>query len=279
MADRTGFEHDLAEAVAAATREARLAPAGDVIRLGRRRSRARRGRMAVAGVAVLGGAYGAVGFVGSAPAPKQGTASPAASGGAHGDGMLPVAKWPWDSTGHWQVSEGPRYYGVAPWLLSPAKDSPPNGPGATFARVGCEKVTVPGLEHYVEGRPRATVRGWTTPPRGKTAPYPPEAGDSVYTYPEAADAQQALTDTLNALKQTCGGGDLTVDHGATADYGVSWVLRVKHPENGTVEVDHKYLVVSGDRVSMFSVSDTSDRFADTAGDAKVLAEMRAALGG
>jgi hypothetical protein len=52
-----------------------------------------------------------------------------------------------------------------------------------------------------------------------------------------------------------------------------------HPENHSVEVDHEYLVVVGDRVSMLGVTSTDDEFASTANDAKVLAAMRAALAG
>jgi hypothetical protein len=101
----------------------------------------------------------------------------------------------------------------------------------------------------------------------------------VFTYPDTAGPQLALADTKNVLKGQCGTSGLSAVHGATPDYGVSWLLRTL-PMPGsdqTPEVDHEYLVVEGDRVAMLSVSDDGDKFSDTSGDAAILAAMRDAL--
>lgn len=276
MADRTGFEQDLAGEVGAATEHARLAGPREVIERGRRRARARRGGMAVAGAAMIGGAYAAGGLPGGPS--NLGAASPAASARQYGDGMLAVAQWPFQASRHWTVSEGEPMYGVAPLLISEVDGSPPQGPGAMFLTVACERTPMTDLTRYVDGRQRAAVRDWGTAPRGKNPPYPPRAGESVYTYTDAADAQQSLTYTLNALKAPCTAGQ-TLVRGATTDYGVSWVLRLPQGAGGDAPFStvHKYLVVDGDRVATLEVEDVGTALADTSQDAKVLAAMRDAL--
>lgn len=268
--DRATFDSDLAAAVATATRDAHLAQPGEVIRIGRRRARARRGGAAIVVVAVLGVVYGVAGIgargpgtgtpTGPGPAGPVRPTTSARSQPSEGGGVLPASQWP-----------GLDHARSTPYE-EPIKPLDPNGFPVAVSH-GCDGPTQQDLDNA----PRGKMRSWGIMSRG-TAAGPTgkfDQHEDVYTFPDEASARQAFANARAAATQEpCYG---TVIAGVTTADEQSYVQKTSQPVNdGSSRTNlHIYLVVEGKRLAQFAVSSVGTE--STSGDAAVLAEIRAAL--
>ncbi|MEY9911066.1 hypothetical protein ABIA35_007317 [Catenulispora sp. MAP12-49] len=266
-------------------REGGMAGAADAMRRGRRRSLRARGGVAVLGVAAIGGALGVTatlgGLAGGAKAvaaadaptttgspasvptsssePARATTSTQSAPPARGDGLLAANLWPGYSLAHWDPE---------PTNL-PATQSI----GSMINHCDTDPADLGKYSFPVTG-----AKQWGTT---YITAIRADAEEDLFVFADASHAAAFLADARGAgTAKSCSTGPAAQvpSPGVSTDYGVSWVVR---QQDGGVDhlpsIDHRYLVQSGNRVALLRAMQFGTDFESTSGDAKVLADLQAAL--
>ncbi|MEY9888805.1 hypothetical protein ABIA31_002453 [Catenulispora sp. MAP5-51] len=250
-------------------REGGMAGAADAMRRGRRRSLRARGGVAVLGVAAIGGALGVTATLGglaggakavaAADAPTTPTTSTQSAPPARGDGLLAANLWPGYSLAHWDPE---------PTNL-PATQSI----GSMINHCDTDPADLGKYSFPVTG-----AKQWGTT---YITAIRADAEEDLFVFADASHAAAFLADARGAgTAKSCSTGPAAQvpSPGVSTDYGVSWVVR---QQDGGVDhlpsIDHRYLVQSGNRVALLRAMQFGTDFESTSGDAKVLADLQAAL--
>jgi hypothetical protein len=282
------FDEALARAVQDGVGQGGMAGAADAMRRGRRRSLRARGGVAVLGVAAIGGALGVTATLGglaggakavaaadaptttgspaSAPTsssesarPTRPTTSTQSAPPARGDGLLAANLWPGYSLAHWdpEPTNLPATQSIGS-MINHCDTNP--------ADLGKYSFPVTGAKQW--GTTYITaIRG--------------DAEEDLFIFADASHAAAFLADARGAgTAKSCSTGPAAQvpSPGVSTDYGVSWVVK---QQDGGVDhlpsIDHRYLVQSGNRVALLRAMQFGTDFESTSGDAKVLADLQAAL--